>query len=300
MTLHAISGGAVLPHGRERAVGGRGGQRDLLGQAAEAELAGALVTGDEQRAVLAAETLWRSSGSAGAVYRVVSEQLAAAGEGWSAGFTSLAVAHRLTCACQRLVARLRPLPTKPTRGGVLLIAPPGDQHTLGLHTFGHLLEEAGYRVAMGETLPWEDLAELAAEEEDLIAICLSVHRDLAIPAARRGLAVVRRAAGAAPVLVGGPAVLADPTLARRLGAEATAATASAGIMHLDTLGSLLTDREREVLSCVAGGMTNAEAADVLYLGPATVKSHMDNIFLKTGTTQRAAAVAVAMRNGWLT
>jgi DNA-binding NarL/FixJ family response regulator len=47
-------------------------------------------------------------------------------------------------------------------------------------------------------------------------------------------------------------------------------------------------------------MTNAEAADVLYLGAATVKSHMDHIFLKTGTTQRAAAVAVAMRNGWLT
>lgn len=292
-------GGAVLPHERERLFA-VAGPRDLLSQAAEAELARALVTGDEQRAVLAAETLWRSNGSAVAVYRVVSDQLAAAGEGWSAGFTSLGVAHRLIYSCQRLVARLRPTPVRATRGGVLLISPPGDQHTLGLHALGHLLEEAGYRVVMGESLPWEDLAELAAEEDHLLAICLSVHRDLAVPAARRGLAVVRRAAGAASVLVGGPAATADPTLARRLGAEVYAPTASVGLQHLDTLGSLLTDREREVLGCVARGMTNAEAAEVLYLGPATVKSHMDHIFLKTGTTQRAAAVAVAMRNGWLT
>lgn len=289
----------MLPHEREHPFTA-GRPRDLLREAAEAELVRALAAGDEQRAVLAAETLWRSSGSPLAVYRVVTDQLTAAGEGWSAGGTSLAVAYRLICACQRLVARLRPLPSRTGRGSVFLLAPPGDQHSLGLHAFCHLLEEAGYRVVVGENLPWEDLAELAAEEDHVMAICLSVHRDLKVPVARRGLALVRRAAGGAPVLVGGPAVAADPTLARRLGAEAAASTASAGLDYLDTLGSLLTEREREVLGCIARGMTNAEAAEVLYLGPETVKSHMDRIFLKTGTTQRAAAVAVAMRNGWLT
>lgn len=299
MSLHAMRGGEVLSHERER-LRAVGGDQDLLSRAAEAELARALVTGDEHRALLAAETLWRSTGTAATVYRVVSEQLSAAGDGWAEGYTSLAVAHRLTYACQRLVARLRPLPGPGGRGAVLMATPPGDQHTLGLHAFGHLAEEAGYRVVPGEGLPWEDLAELAAEEDQLLAVCISVHRDVEVTAARRGLAAVRRAAGAVPLVIGGPAVVADPTLARRLGAETGAATASAGLEQLDALGSLLTEREREVLACVARGMTNAEAAEVLYLGPATVKSHLDHIFLKTGTTQRAAAVAVAMRNGWLT
>lgn len=281
---------------RQRAVGG---DADLLSRAAEAELARALTTGDEHRALLAAETLWRSTGTAASVYRVVSEQLAAAGDGWTEGFTSLAVAHRLISACQRLVARLRPVPVQAVRGSVLLVTPPSDQHTLGLQTFGHLVEEAGYRAVFGDSLPWDDVAELAAEEDDLVAICLSVHREVEATSTRRGLAAVRRAAGAAPVVVGGPALVADPTLARRVGAEHGAVTAAAGVAHLQTLGSLLTEREREVLGCIARGMTNAEAAETLYLGPATVKSHMDHIFLKTGTTQRAAAVAVAMRNGWL-
>lgn len=277
-----------------------GGEVDLLSRAAEAELARALVTGDERRALLAAETLWRSTGTAASVYGVVSEQLAATGAGWTQGFTSLAVAHRLISACQRLVARLRPVPAPPSRGSLLLVTPPGDQHTLGLHALGHLVEEAGYRAVLAESLPWDDLAELAAEEDGLLAICLSVHRNLDAGPTRRGLAAVRRAARAAPVLVGGPAVTADPGLARRLGAEHGAATAAAGVAHLATLGSLLTEREREVLGCIARGMTNGEAAEVLYLGAATVKSHLDHIFEKTGTTQRAAAVAVAMRNGWLT
>jgi DNA-binding CsgD family transcriptional regulator len=298
MILRCAEGGAVLPSERERPLAAAA-PRDLLTQAAEAELARALVTGDEHRALLAAETLWRSAGTPASVYGVVSQQLADAGEGWTQGFTSLAVANRLISACQRLVARLRPLPGPGHRGDVLLVTPPGDQHALGVHAFGHLVEEAGYRAVFAESLPWDDLAELAAEEDRLVAICLSVHRELDVPSARRGLAGVRRAARAAPVLVGGPALAADPGLPRRLGAESGALTASAGVAHLDSLSSVLTEREREVLSCVARGMTNAEAAEVLYLGAATVKSHMDHIFLKTGTTQRAAAVATAMRKGWL-
>ena len=272
---------------------------DLLSSAAEAELARALVTGDEHRALLAAETLWRSAGSPDAVYRVVAEQLAAAGEGWVQGFTSLAVAQRLTTAAQRLVARLRPLPGRGSLGTVLLASPPEDRHTLGLQAFAHLVEDRGYRAVIGDSLPWEDLAELAAEEEELVAICLSMHTDVGVVTVRRGLAAVHQAAGAVPVLVGGPRVLDDPGLARRIGADAAAGTAEAGLQALGGFGRHLTDREREVLECVARGMTNNEAGDALGLGAATVKSHLDRIFLKTGTTQRAAAVATAMRNGWL-
>lgn len=288
----------MLPLDRQQAPAGPRRDEDLLGTAAETELARALVTDDEQRALLAAETLWHCSGSPAAVHRVMSEQLAAAGDGWVQGFTSLAVAHRLTSSCERLLARLRPLPAGGSRGTVLLATPPGDRHILGIRAFGHLVEDRGYRAVLGEGLPWDDLVELAAEE-DLVAICLSIHTDVGVATVRRGVAALRRATGSPPVMVGGPAVTADPLLARRLGADAAAPTAAAGLQQLHDLGSLLTAREREVLGCIARGMTNAEAAEVLYLGMSTVKSHLDHIFVKTGTTQRAAAVAVALRHGWL-
>lgn len=61
----------------------------------------------------------------------------------------------------------------------------------------------------------------------------------------------------------------------------------------------LTPREAQVLRCVADGLTNAEAAALMGVGAATVRSHLDRVFVKTGTTHRAAAVAVALRAGWV-
>lgn len=291
----------MLSHALPEAAPPAGPHHDLLASAAQAELARALVTGDEHRAALAAQTLWSSHGSPDDVYRVVSEQLAAAADGWVAGFTSLAVLQRLTAASQRLVERLRPLPGRDTRATVLLAAPPGDRHSLALQALAHLAEDSGYRSVLGGSLPWEDLAELAAEEEDLVAVFLSLHSDVGATTVRRGLATVRAATGGrVVVVVGGPVIVADPGFARRIGAEAGAATARAGLQQLSSLSSRLSEREREVLDAVARGMTNAEVATLLGLGQATVKSHLDRVFVKTGTTHRAAAVAHALRAGWLT
>jgi len=283
--------GEVVPDGQD--------VQDLLATAAGAELARALVTHDEQRAQLAAETLWRSTGSLSAVYERLAQQLEDAGEGWAAGFTSLAVAQRLTTATERLVARLRPLPPATDHGAVLLAVPPGDPHLLALHALAHLLEDRGYRAVVGGNLPWGDLAELADEEDDLVAVAISLHQSVGVAAVRRGLGVVRRAAGHASVIVGGPLIRRDPGLGRRLGADVAVLSAAECLDRVDDLATRLTGREREVLSCIAAGMTNAEAGQHLGLGAATVKSHLDRIFLKTGTTQRAAAVATALRRGWL-
>ena len=59
----------------------------------------------------------------------------------------------------------------------------------------------------------------------------------------------------------------------------------------------LTRREVEVLSLMADGRSNAEIAAALYLGEATVKSHINHIFAKTHSRDRAAAVAYAHRHG---
>ena len=62
----------------------------------------------------------------------------------------------------------------------------------------------------------------------------------------------------------------------------------------------LTDREREVLSLAAEGLTAAAAAQRLELSTATVKTHLHHVYKKLGVSGRAAAVAEAMRRGLVT
>ena len=59
----------------------------------------------------------------------------------------------------------------------------------------------------------------------------------------------------------------------------------------------LTIREAEVLSLLASGLSNAEIAQRLYLSHATVKTHINRIFAKTGVRDRAQAVRYAYQHG---
>jgi DNA-binding NarL/FixJ family response regulator len=62
----------------------------------------------------------------------------------------------------------------------------------------------------------------------------------------------------------------------------------------------LTIREAEVLSLLASGLSNAEIAQRLYLSHATVKTHINRIFAKTGVRDRAQAVRYAYQHGLTT
>jgi DNA-binding NarL/FixJ family response regulator len=55
----------------------------------------------------------------------------------------------------------------------------------------------------------------------------------------------------------------------------------------------LTDREREVLSLVAKGLSNAEIGSKLYVSPATVKTHVARILTKLGARDRAQLIVIA-------
>ena len=62
----------------------------------------------------------------------------------------------------------------------------------------------------------------------------------------------------------------------------------------------LTAREAEVLTLLAAGLSNAEIAKRLYLSHATVKTHINRIFAKTGARDRAQAVRYAYQHGLAT
>ncbi|MBA2680150.1 MAG: hypothetical protein H0U76_17360 [Ktedonobacteraceae bacterium] len=61
----------------------------------------------------------------------------------------------------------------------------------------------------------------------------------------------------------------------------------------------LTHREREVLQLVAEGHTDREVAETLIISPRTVNRHLSNIFVKLDVPGRAAAVALAIRHGFV-
>jgi DNA-binding NarL/FixJ family response regulator len=85
--------------------------------------------------------------------------------------------------------------------------------------------------------------------------------------------------------------------------DALVAAAARGSARSDALrefpGDLpdgLTRREAEILSMMARGMANPDIAAQLYLSAHTVKSHINRIFAKTASSDRAAAVRYAQRH----
>jgi two-component system nitrate/nitrite response regulator NarL len=60
---------------------------------------------------------------------------------------------------------------------------------------------------------------------------------------------------------------------------------------------VLTPREQEILRMIAAGQSLPEIAKELYLGLTTVKTHVQHLYEKLGVSDRAAAVASAMRRG---
>ena len=61
----------------------------------------------------------------------------------------------------------------------------------------------------------------------------------------------------------------------------------------------LTDREQQVLRLVAAGHSGPDIAEQLFIEASTVKTHLQHVYEKLGVSERAAAVAEAMRRGVL-
>ncbi len=96
------------------------------------------------------------------------------------------------------------------------------------------------------------------------------------------------------------AVLVDAVRAAARGETVLAPTVAARLVsHIRDDREALTRRELEVLREVARGAANAQVAERLHIGEATVKTHLVHVFTKLGVDGRTAAVARAMELGIL-
>jgi DNA-binding NarL/FixJ family response regulator len=129
-----------------------------------------------------------------------------------------------------------------------------------------------------------------------------------IDALRAGaLGYLTKDAGAAEIqqalhrVAGGQAAL-DPAVQRHL-VEAIAqggpggSPPDSGDSGGSPPGPALTAREAEVLTLIAGGLSNTEIAERLVVSEATVKSHVNHLLAKIGARDRAQAVGYAYRHG---
>ncbi|MGI8652704.1 MAG: response regulator [Geodermatophilaceae bacterium] len=94
------------------------------------------------------------------------------------------------------------------------------------------------------------------------------------------------------IVAQGEALLA-PSVTRRLIDEFSKRPATVGPERLQGL----TEREREVLVCIARGLSNQELAQRLVIADNTVKTHVKRILTKLGARDRAQAIVIAYESG---
>jgi DNA-binding NarL/FixJ family response regulator len=146
--------------------------------------------------------------------------------------------------------------------------------------------------------------QLHAEEPTIPVLALTTFDD------DEALAGMLRAGAAGFVLKGVPAeelqravrvvgeggAWLDPAVTRRVLDVYRAAPTASGESDCGAALARLTGREREVLTLIGEGHTNAEIARELFVGEGTVKTHINHVFSKLDLRDRAAAVIFAYEN----
>lgn len=161
-------------------------------------------------------------------------------------------------------------------------------------------EEPLALVLMEEQTPGPNGVELMAELREIepgvraVMLVESEELHLVVAAIRSGVAGIVRSHTPASVLVDAVRTVADGACV--LDHDALSNLAAA---WQDVPRNPLSFREREVLSCLADGLTNAEVAARLYVSRETVKTHVAHVLRKLEVDDRTSAVDKAARLGLL-
>lgn len=167
-------------------------------------------------------------------------------------------------------------------------------------------EAANGEIAVAKALklnPDVVIMDLAMPRKDGVAATAELHEKL--PACRCliltsfGTADELRqalAAGAAGILLKSSANAKLVAALRKVAAGKTVLADDVGqLLSEDEAVPDLSPRQREILSSVTRGLSNAQIALQLDISPESVKTHMTKLFAKIGAANRAEAVAIALR-----
>ncbi|GAB3121800.1 response regulator transcription factor [Streptomyces calidiresistens] len=151
----------------------------------------------------------------------------------------------------------------------------------------------------------EDLRELGIDVPVLVLTTFD-DDELVLGALRAGArgyllkdVTLEQLVGAVRTLAGG-GTLIRPAITERLLRTVREGEAPAPVgENVSAPVERLTGREVEVLRLLAGGYSNREIADVLFLAEGTVKNHVSAVLLKLGTRDRTKAVLRALHHGLL-
>jgi DNA-binding CsgD family transcriptional regulator len=128
----------------------------------------------------------------------------------------------------------------------------------------------------------------------------TAHDSALVPAtadARMALREAASAAAEAAARAHSIADLLDETLAVLADGEVTSLPAAPSVEARWRRTAALSPREREVLALVAEGRTNKAIAEVLFLSPNTVKTHVTSLLHKLQADTRVQLAAIAARQG---
>lgn len=186
------------------------------------------------------------------------------------------------------------------RGMVVLGAVPREQHLLGSRMLAQVLQGRGWSVHLLDALPYEALASYCSSlDVRPDAVGLTLHTLTSTTSLRAGLVTLREALPDVPVVLGGAALTANPSIAAKVGAAAGAANLTEGVQAIEVVTNPLTRRERQILGLVAAGASNSQIASELSVHSSTVKTHLEHVAGKLGTSDRTAAAVQGLRRGWI-
>jgi DNA-binding NarL/FixJ family response regulator len=153
-----------------------------------------------------------------------------------------------------------------------------------------------------------ELTELALDASTIIVIACDVDRHREMAALRRlrrevpGPAIVAvsptaTATGVRRALdAGADAIVFEPLLESTLAVTVSAVGSGQSVVPREMRASVerpaFSHRERQVLTFVSQGLTNAQIADELFLSESTIKSHLSSAFAKFGVRSRREAAAL--------
>jgi methanogenic corrinoid protein MtbC1/DNA-binding CsgD family transcriptional regulator len=254
---------------------------------------------------------------------IIEPALVSIGELWQSETISVANEHLATTISRRVLFRLAHTLTTAaprSRERVVLAAPQGQHHDLGLRMIADVLEGEGYDVLfLGADVPLKALSGFVTDHRpavtglgfgvvtgvsDMWQAIHAVHeaslaprimlggravpmglRNIGYPFVRSSLEVV---SAVHAVLNATPQVLPSVTGASWLGLRDSPAPGSE---------QRLTARELQVLQLSASGRPRRQIAEDLTLSEGTVKTHLEHIYKKLGVHDRTSAVGYALREG---